>query len=72
MKNNPLFDDAVSLFNSGVGFLAELREQILQDMKERMEEKIAQMDLAKRADVDRLEQQIRALQDEIKALKTEK
>lgn len=72
MKNNPLFDDAVSLFNSGVGFLAELREQILQDMKERMEEKIAQMDLAKRADVDRLEQQIRALQDEIKAIKAEK
>lgn len=72
MKNNPLFDDALSLFNSGVGFLAELREQIAQDMKERVEEQITRMDLAKRTEIDRLEQMIKSLQDEIAALKASK
>ncbi len=69
MKNNPLFDDAIKLFNSGVGFMAELREQIMQDMKERIDQKINGLDLAKRSDVDRLETMVKDLQAEVASLK---
>lgn len=69
MKDNPLFNDAMGLFNAGVGFMAELREQIMQDLKERLDEKIDKLDLAKRSDVDRLEKMVQSLRDELDALK---
>lgn len=72
MKNNPLFNDAMGLFNAGVGFMADLKEQIMQDLKERLDEKIDKLDLAKRADVDRLEKMVNALQEELTALKKDK
>lgn len=69
MKDNPLFSDALNLFNSGVGFMADLQKQIMQDMKERMDEKIDEMQLIRRSDLEELQTQIRSLQDEVAALK---
>lgn len=69
MKDNPLFTDALNLFNSGVGMMADLQKQIMQDLKERMDEKIDEMQLVRRSDLDALEAQIRALQDEVNTLK---
>lgn len=69
--NNPLFEDALSLFNSGVGFVTELREQIMNDLRARMDDKIDRLNLAKREDVDRLETLIKDLRAEIDALKAQ-
>lgn len=69
MKDNPLFSDALNLFNSGVGFMAELQQQIMQDFKERVDEKIDKLDLVKKADLDRLEKMVKELQAEVKSLK---
>ncbi len=69
---NPLLDDAMHMFNAGVGFMSDLKEQIMQDLKERMDEKIDDMQLVKRADVDRLEKQVSELRDEIAKLKKAK
>lgn len=72
MKNNPLLEDAMHMFNAGVGFMADLKDQIMHDMKERMDEKIDKLDLAKREDLDRLERQVQALQAELDTLKSKK
>lgn len=69
---NPFLDDAMHMFNAGIGFMADLKEQIIQDLKERMDEKIDALELAKRSDVDRLELQIETLRAELAELKKKK
>lgn len=69
---NPLFDDAMHMFNAGVGFMSDLKEQIIQDLKERMDEKIDDLDLVKREDLERLEKQVEALKAELAELKKAK
>ncbi len=69
MKDNPLFGDALNLFNSGVGFMADLQKQIMQDMKERLDEKIDDMQLVRKSDLEALEARINELQNEVSLLK---
>lgn len=66
MKPDPkIFDDLSRVAGGAMNVFSGFREQILNDIKARVEEVAARMDLVPREDFERLEAQVKALQKRI-------
>lgn len=66
MKPDPkIFDDLSRVAGGAMNVFSGFREQILNDIKARVEEVAARMDLVPREDFERLEAQVKALQKKI-------
>jgi len=66
MKPDPkIFDDLSRVAGGAMNVFSAFREQILNDIKARVEEVAARMDLVPREDFERLEAQVKALQQKI-------
>ncbi len=63
-----IFDDLARMAGGAMNVFSGLREQILADVKARVEEAAAHMDLVPRDDFDRLQMQVDALQKKVDAL----
>lgn len=63
-----IFDDLARVAGGAMNVFSSLREQILSEVKVRVEEVASKMDLVPREDFDRLEMQVRALQKKIDTL----
>ena len=66
IKPDPkIFDDLSRVAGGAMNVFSGFREQILNDIKARVEEVAARMDLVPREDFERLEAQVKALQKKI-------
>ena len=66
MKPDPkIFDDLSRVAGGALNVFSAFREQILGDIKARVEEVASRMDLVPREDFERLEAQVKALQQKI-------
>ena len=73
MKPDPrIFDDLSRVAGGAMNVFSAFREQILNDIKVRMEEVASRMDLVPREDFERLELQVKALQKQVDALSGKK
>ena len=63
-----MFDDLSRMAGGALNVFSAFREQILGDIKTRVDEAAARMDLVPREDFDRLELQVKALQKQIDAM----
>lgn len=73
MKPDPrIFDDLTRMAGGAMNVFSGIREQILNDVRTRMDDMAARMDLIPREDFDRLEAQVKALQKRIDALEGKK
>ncbi len=73
MKPDPrIFDDLSRVAGGAMNVFSAFREQILNDIKVRMEEAASRMDLVPREDFERLEAQVKALQKRIDELSGKK
>lgn len=63
-----IFDDLARVAGGAMNVFSSLREQILSEVKTRVEEVASKMDLVPREDFDRLEMQVRALQKKLDAM----
>ncbi len=73
MKPDPrIFDDLTRMAGGAMNVFSGIREQILNDVRTRMDDMAARMDLIPREDFDRLEAQVKALQKRIDALEGNK
>ncbi len=63
-----IFDDIARMAGGAMNVFSGLREQILADVKARVEEAAAHMDLVPRDDFDRLQMQVNALQKKLDGL----
>ena len=69
MKPDPrIFDDLSRVAGGAMNVFSAFREQILNDIKVRMEEAASKMDLVPREDFERLEAQVKNLQKKIDEL----
>ena len=66
--DSKIFDDLARVAGGAMNVFSGLREQILSDVKVRMEEAAAKMDLVPRDDFDRLQMQVDALQKKVDEL----
>ena len=66
MKPDPkIFDDLSRVAGGAMNVFSAFREQILNDIKARVEEVATRMDLVPREDFERLEAQVKALQQKM-------
>lgn len=63
--DSKIFDDLARMAGGAFNILGGLREQIREDIKSRVEEMAARMDLVPREDLDRAEAMISTLQDKV-------
>ncbi len=69
MKPDPrIFDDLSRVAGGAMNVFSAFREQILNDIKVRMEEAASKMDLVPREDFERLEAQVKSLQKKVDEL----
>lgn len=66
--DSKIFDDIARVAGGAMNVFSGLREQILSDVKARVEEAADRMDLVPRADFDRLQMQVDALQKKLEAM----
>lgn len=70
MKPDPkIFEDLTRMAGGAMNVFSGLREQILNDMKARMDDMAARLDLVPREDFDRLEVQVKELRKQVEELK---
>lgn len=70
MKPDPkIFEDLTRMAGGAMNVFSGLREQILNDVKTRMDDMAARLDLVPREDFDRLEAQVKELRKQIEELK---
>jgi len=73
IKPDPkIFDDLSRVAGGAMNVFSAFREQILCDIKTRVEEAASRMDLVPRDDFERLEAQVKTLQKKIDALEGKK
>lgn len=73
IKPDPkIFDDLSRVAGGAMNVFSAFREQILGDIKARVDEAAARMDLVPREDFERLEAQVKALQKKIDSLEGKK
>lgn len=73
MKPDPkIFDDLSRMAGGAMNVFSGFREQILSDIKTRMEEMATRLDLVPREDFDRLEAQVKQLQKQLNELSPKK
>lgn len=63
-----IFDDLARVAGGAMNVFSSLREQVTGDIKARVEDMAASMDLVPREDFDRLQDRVDALQKQIDAL----
>jgi BMFP domain-containing protein YqiC len=66
--DSKIFDDLARVAGGAMNVFSGLREQIMSDVKVRMEEAAAKMDLVPREDFDRLQMQVDSLQKKLDEL----
>lgn len=66
--DSKIFDDLARVAGGAMNVFSGLREQILSEVKTRVEEAASRMDLVPREDFDRLQDQVTALQKKVDAL----
>lgn len=54
-KSNKIFDDIAQLAGSAAGLMNDLRQQMKEDVKSRVDELATKMDLVPREDLERVE-----------------
>jgi len=67
-KSNKIFEDLSQLAGSAAGLMNDLQGQIREDVKTRVEELATKLDLIPREEFERLEDQVKDLQDRLKKL----
>lgn len=67
-KSNKIFDDMAQLAGGAAGLLNDLKQQMQNDVKARVEEMATKMDLVPREDLDALAMQVKTLQERIDTL----
>lgn len=73
MKPDPrLFEDLTRMAGGAMNVFSALREQILGDVKARMDDMAVRLDLVPREDFERLEAQVKELRKQLDALKPAK
>jgi BMFP domain-containing protein YqiC len=73
IKPDPkIFDDLSRVAGGAMNVFSAFREQILNDIKTRVDEAASRMDLVPREDFERLETQVKALQKKIDAMEGKK
>ena len=73
IKPDPkIFDDLSRDAGGAMNVFSAFREQILSDIKTRVDEAASRMDLVPREDFERLEAQVKALQKKIDAMEGKK
>lgn len=73
IKPDPkIFDDLSRVAGGAMNVFSAFREQILGDIKARVEEAASRMDLVPREDFERLEAQVRTLQKKLDAMEGKK
>ena len=73
IKPDPkIFDDLSRVAGGAMNVFSAFREQILNDIKTRVDEAASRMDLVPREDFERLEAQVKALQKKIDAMEGKK
>jgi BMFP domain-containing protein YqiC len=73
IKPDPkIFDDLSRVAGGAMNVFSAFREQILSDIKTRVDEAASRMDLVPREDFERLEAQVKALQKKIDAMEGKK
>lgn len=73
MKPDPrLFEDLTRMAGGAMNLFSALREQILGDVKARMDDMAVRLDLVPREDFERLEAQVKELRKQLDALKPAK
>ncbi len=71
MKPDPrMFEDLTRMAGGAMNVFSGLREQILNDVKTRMEELASRLDLVPREDFERLEAQVKDLRKQVESLKS--
>lgn len=66
--DSKIFDDLARMAGGAMNVMSGLREQVASDIKARVEEMAANMDLVPREDFDRLAAQVAELQKKLEAL----
>ncbi len=64
-----IFEDLTRMAGGAMNVFSGLREQILNDVKARMDDMAARLDLVPREDFDRLEAQVKELRKQVEELK---
>lgn len=72
VRDNKLFDDIARVAGGAAGLLASVRQQVAEEIKARIDDFADRADLVPRADLERLEAQVKALQKRIEALEGKK
>ena len=67
-KSNKIFEDLSQLAGSAAGLMNDLQGQIREDVKTRVEELATKLDLVPREDFEKLELEVKELQDRLKKL----
>lgn len=67
-KSNKIFDDLTQIAGSAAGIMNDVRQQIRDDVKARVEEVATKLDLVPREDLDIVEAKLEKAIAEIKAL----
>mgnify|MGYP000707397565 CR=1 FL=1 len=67
-KSSKIFEDLTQLAGSAAGLMNDLKQQVHEDVKVRVEEMAAKLDLVPREDFEKLEAQIADLQQRLKKL----
>ena len=67
-KSNKIFEDISQLAGSAAGLMNDLRQQIHEDVKTRVDDMAAKMDLVPREDFEKLEAQLKDLHERLAKL----
>jgi BMFP domain-containing protein YqiC len=67
-RDNRLFDDIARVAGGAAGLLANVRQQVAEEIKARIDEVAERADLVPRADLERVEAMLSALQKRVDAL----
>lgn len=67
-RDNQLLDDIARVAGGAAGLIASVREQVAEEIKARFEDMADRMDLVPRADLDRMETRLAALEKRIATL----
>lgn len=71
-RDNRLLDDIARVAGGAAGLLSSVRQQVTEEIRARFDDMADRMDLVPRADLERVETQVAALQKRLDALEGKK
>ncbi len=72
VRDNRLFDDIAKVAGGAAGLLASVRQQVAEEIKARIDDVADRADLVPRAELERVEAMVKALQKRVEALEGKK